>query len=235
MKDEGVVGVRDPREGEFPLFRVIEGVRASEGVLVARVEQRRAQLGEQTGLSGRALADALAQQLVEEASVRSALIGATSALPLSLPLLGPWASLVLAVSAGAFFQLAGEVELVYQLAAVYRTRLSPARLRMVAFWLVRLTNYEDLRQKALALGVRVTVRKLVEKLVAVGLARAVGATAQGVMTSAVVRGTAAAPLPWYVRATAYLGVPVIAALGWQGTRAVGQRALAYFSEELAVR
>jgi hypothetical protein len=212
-------------EAELPLLRVIDGVRAQEGVIVARIEERRQRLGQQTGLSGRALADALAQQLIDETSSRTGLIGAASAMPLTLPVLGPWASMVLAVAVGAFFQLAAEVELVYQIAAVYRTRLSSERLRMVAFWLVRLTNYDDLQQMALALGVRVTVRKLVEKLVAVGLARALGATAQGVVAG-LGRG------PWYVRATAWLGVPVIAVLGWRSTQAVGRRAVAYFSEEL---
>jgi hypothetical protein len=224
--------VRDPREDELPLFRVIDGVRANEGAIVARIEARRAVLAERTGLSGRALADELAKELVDDAAVRSALIGATAALPLSLPLIGPWVSLFVAVVGGALLQLANEVDLVYQVAAAYRTRLSSERLRMVAFWLVRLTNYDDLQQKALALGVRVTVRKLTEKLVAVGLARAIGATAPSMMAG-MVRGAAAAPAPWYVRATAYLGVPVIAVLGWRSTMAVGQRAIAYFSEELA--
>jgi hypothetical protein len=226
--------VRDRREGEFPLFRVIDGVRANEGAIVARIEERRAALAARTGLSGRALADALARELVDDAAVRSALIGATAALPFSLPLIGPWISLFVAVVGGALLQLANEVDLVYQVAAAYRTRLSSERLRMVAFWLVRLTNYDDLQHKAMALGVRVTVRKLTEKLVAVGLARAIGATAPGMMAG-MMRGAAAAPVPWYVRATAYLGVPVITVLGYRSTQAVGQRAIAYFSEELAVQ
>jgi hypothetical protein len=213
---------------------VIDGVRASEGAIVARIEERRAALAARTGLAGRELADALAQELVDDASVRSALIGALSAMPLSFPFVGPWVSLVVAVASGAFFQLAGEVELVYQIAAAYRTRLSSERLRMVAFWLVRLTNYEDLQQKAMELGVRVTVRKLTEKLVAIGLARAIGATAPRMMAG-VVRGTAAAPAPWYVRATAWLGVPVVTVLGYRSTQAVGQRAIAYFREELAAQ
>lgn len=217
-------------EEAFPLFRVIDGVRAHEGALVARIEERRSKLAERTGLSGRALADALALELVDDAAARSALIGALAALPVSLPLLGPWISLLFAVTSGAVLQLAGEVDLVYQIAAVYRTRLPPERLRMVAFWLVRLTNYDDLQRKAMALGVRVTVRKLTEKLIAVGLARAIGATAPRMMAG-MARGVAAIPSPWYVRATAYLGVPVIAVFGWRSTSAVGQRAIAYFSEE----
>lgn len=209
------------REHELPLFRVIDGVRATEGEIVDRVERRRARLAESSGLGGRTLADALARELVDDAALRSAWIGAGAALPITWPLIGPWGSLALAVVGGAFFQLANEVDLVYQVAAAYRTNLSSERLRPVAFWLVRLTNYEELQQKALALGVRVTVRKLTEKLVAVGLSRAVGATATGVVMT---RG-----------ATAYLGVPVLAVLGWRNTRGVGERAIAYFSEELAGR
>lgn len=224
------------REREFPLFRVIDGVRESEGAIVARVEERRARLAAETGLTGRALADELAEELVAAAALRSALIGAGAALPISLPLLGPWVSLALALASGALLQVATEVELVYALAATYRARLDPEELRTVAFWLVRLTNFDDLQQKALTLGVRVTVRKLVEKLVAVGLARAVGATATGVVAGMMMsRASLVTPQPWYVQATRFLGVPVLAGLGWKGTRGVGQRAIAYFGEELAAR
>jgi hypothetical protein len=228
----GVGAGRDPREHEFPLFRVIDAVRSSEEAIVTQVEERRARLAERTGSSGQALADALARELIDDAALRSALLGAGAALPIPLPFIGPWASLVLAVVTGAFLQVANDVELVYQIAAAYRTRLSSERLRLVAFWLVRLTNYDELQEKALAIGVRVTVRKLTEKLIAVGLARAVGATATGLMVTRVAGNL---PAPWYVRATAWLGVPVLAVLGWRGTRSVGERATAYFSEELAGR
>ena len=212
---------------------MIDGVRQSEGAIVARVEERRAALAEKTGLSGRALADRLAEELVEDAALRSALIGAGAALPVSLPLIGPWGSLLLAVSGGALLQTATEVELAYAVAAAYRTRLSSEKLRMVSFWLVQLSNYDELSTRAVKIGVRVTVRKLVEKLVAVGLVRALGATAPGMMMTGMMgRAAAAAPAPWYVRATGLLGVPVLACLAWRSAHDVGGRAIAYFSEEL---
>jgi hypothetical protein len=223
--------VRD-REREFPLFRVIDGVRETEGAIVARIETRREALAAETGLAGKALADVLAEELVDQAALRSALIGAGAALPLSWPLIGWFGSIVVNVTAGAILQLGTEVQLVYEVAAAYRTRLHADELRMVSFWLVRLTNYDDLQARALAIGVRVTVRKLVEKLVAVGLARAVGATATGMRVG---QAAAAAPGPWYVRAAGFLGVPVLAAVGWRSTMAVGSRAIAYFTEELAGR
>lgn len=219
------------RRGEFPLFRVIDGVRESEGAIVARVEARRRTLAAQTGLTGLALAEKLAEELIDEAALKSGLIGGAAALPIVVPFLGVWVSLVLALATGALFQLANEVELVYAIAAAYRTRLPPERLRNVTFWIVRLSNYEDLRTKALAMGVRVTVRKLVEKLIAVGISRAVGATAVGMMAG---MGIARAPRnPWYIQATKYIAVPVLAVLGWKNTRGVGERAMAYFSEEIA--
>jgi hypothetical protein len=217
---------------QFPLFRVIDGVRESEGAIVARVEQRRAKLAEETGLTGLALAEKLADELTDEAALKSALIGGAAALPISIPFLGPWISLGIALASGALFQVATEVELVYAVAAAYRTGLPPERLREVSFWLVRLSNFDDLQSKALAMGLRVTVRKLVEKLVAVGLSRALAATATGMMAGMMVQPAAAAT-PWYIRATKLLGVPVLAVLGWKSTRAVGERAMAYFAEELA--
>jgi hypothetical protein len=167
--------------------------------------------------------------------VRSALIGAGAALPITLPLVGFWASLLITVSGGAFLQLATEVDIVYGVAAAYRTRLPSDRLRMTAFWLVQLTNFEDLQARAVTIGTRVTVRKLVEKLVAVGLSRALAATAPGMMGGMMGRVAAGSPMPWYVRATSLLGVPVIACFGWQSANATGERAMAYFEEELAAR
>ncbi len=224
--------MRDVGEPELPLFRVIDAVREGDVEIRDRVEALRARLAETTGLAGLPLAERVAQELVDDAALRSALIGSAAALPISLPFLGFWGSLFLALGGGALFQLATEVDLVYAVARAYGTRLPPDRLRVVAFWLVRLTNYDDLSALALKMGVRVTVRKLVEKLVAVGVARAVAATATGMMGGMAGRAAAASPAPWYVRATGLLGVPVLACFGWRSTRAVGQRAIAYFYEEL---
>ncbi|MFZ5477575.1 MAG: hypothetical protein ACOZNI_12435 [Myxococcota bacterium] len=216
-------------ERDFPLLRVIDGVREHEGRIVARVEARRAEIAARTGLGGRALADALARDLVDDYALKSAAIGGGAAAPLTLPLLGPWVSFALAVLGGALWQIANEVELCYAVAAAYRVNLPAAKLRMVSFWLVRLSNYDDLQSMALAMGVRITVRKLVEKLIAVGLARAVATTTSHVMMGRAI-ATSGAGAPWYVRATAWLGVPVLAVLGWRSTQGVGERAIAYFSE-----
>lgn len=230
MEAQSTAGV--PAERDFPLFRVIDGVRENEGRIIARVEERRVALAESTGLQGRALADALARELVDEAALRTALIGAGAALPLTLPLLGTLGSLAVTVFGGALWQTAVEVELCYAVSAAYRTRLPADRVRTVAFWLVRLANYDDLRSRALTMGVRLTVRKLVEKLAAIGLAKAVAATAGGMMMGGMMgRAAANAPAPWYVRATSYIGVPVLAVLGWRSTQGVGERAIAYFSED----
>jgi hypothetical protein len=228
----GAEGIGDGNvllERKFPLLRVIEGVREDEGKIVARVEERRAALAEQTGLRGRELADALARQLVDEHALRSAAIGAGAALPWSFPLLGPVGTTLFTVLGGAMLQLANEVELCYAIGATYRTRLSSERLRLVAFWLVRLTNFDELRAKALTMGVRLTTRKLVEKLIAIGLTRAFAATAMPAMMQGM--GIAATQTaPWYVRAVPYLGVPALGYLGWRSTQGVGERAIAYFSE-----
>ncbi|MES2642473.1 MAG: hypothetical protein V4850_23520 [Myxococcota bacterium] len=219
-------------EREFPLFRVIDGVREHEGKIVARVEERRVALAARTGLTGRPLADALARDLVEDAALRTAAIGASAALPLTLPVLGMIGSTLLTVLGGALWQAAVEVELCYAIGAAYRTRMPSERVRTIAFWLVRLANYGDLQERALAMGVRFTVRKLVEKLVAIGLARAVAATAGGMMMGGMMgRAVVGAPVPWYVRATSFIGVPVLAVIGWRSTQGVGERAIAYFSEE----
>lgn len=216
------------REDEFPLFGLIDAVRASDQTIRARVEERRRSIQSRTGLEDRALADALAYELIEDARLRSALVGAGAALPFTIPVLGFWGTMFVTIAAAALWQLAIEVELVYALAYAYGVRMDPERLRLVAFWVVHLTNFDDLRERALTIGVRLTVRKLVEKLLSVGLARAFEATAQSVMMA---RMMGRIPVePWYVSATKYLGVPLLFYFGWQSTGGVGDRARAYFSE-----
>lgn len=218
-------------ERDLPLFRVIDGVREDEGTITARVEARRAELEAETGLTGRPLADRLARELVERHAVRSAAIGAGAALPWTMPIIGRLGSMAVTVLGGALWQLANEVELTYAIAAAYRTRLGSERLRVVCFWLVRLSNYDELRERALTMGVRLTVRKLVEKLVVVGLTRAFAATAMPMMMGHMGAQAATSQAAWYTRAVPYVGVPVLAYLGWRSTQGVGERAIAYFSDE----
>lgn len=224
----------DAQPAEFPLFRLIDSIRRGEDAIVEGVERRRERLAAETGLRGLALAERVARELTEEAALKSALIGGAAALPFTLPFLGFLPSVVLTVSLGALLQVANEVELVLAIGAAYRTRIPPERLRIVAFWLVRLSNFDELQTRAMTLGVRVTVRKLIEKLVAIGVTRAVEATAVGMMGGAMVQRASDAGSPWYVRAIAFAGVPVLAWLGWRGTAATGERAIAYFAEELAL-
>jgi hypothetical protein len=208
---------------------VIDRIRASEEEIQARVEARRAELAAETGLSGRPLADALAADLIESARWRAATIGATSALPFTIPILGFWGTLIFTVVGAAIWQLAVEVELVYALGFAYGVRKEPGHMRMVAFWLVQLTNFDDLRGRALTIGVRLTTRKLVEKLIAVGLTRAFEATAHSVAMARMMGRVPAEP--WFVRATQYLGVPVLFFFGWKSVTGVGSRATSYFLEE----
>lgn len=216
-------------EASFPLLRVVDAVRADERRIRAKVEGRRAELAARSGLAGAALADALAEDLVLDAKLRSALIGAGFALPWSVPFVGVWGTIALAVIGAALWQTANEVELVYELAYVYDADLEPDALRLTAFWLVQLANFEDLRARAMSTGVNLTVRKLVQKLIAVGLMRAYGATAHSMMMARALPG--ARGQPWYVRATEYIGVPVLFWFGWRSTAGVGRRAVAYFRPE----
>ena len=215
-------------EQDFPLLDLIDKVRESEEEIARRVEDRRVTLARSTGLTGRPLSDRLARELVEEAAEKSGLIGAAAALPFSLPLLGPILTTLLVVPAGAVWATINEVELCYSLAAAYQIQVPKDKLRLVSFWLVRLSTYDELHSKALQLGVRLTVRKLIEKLIAIGLTRAFAVTASGMMAGMMGRSVT----PWYARATAFLGVPVIAILSWQSAQSVGERAIAYFTEEL---
>ena len=229
MSTSGATKLTATREDELPLFALIDRIRGSEDVIRARVEARRDELAKETGLQGRLLADALADELVAEAKLRAALIGAVLALPFTLPLVGFWGTLAITVLGSAIWQLGVQVELVYALATAYRSPLSSERLRPTAFWLVQLSNYDDLRGRALDLGVRLTVRKLVEKLIAVGLTRAFEATAHSMMMVRMMGRLP--PEPWYVRATRYIGVPVLFYFGWTATGGVGDRAVEFFQEE----
>jgi len=211
---------------ESAFFRAMDWLRASADQIEAAVERRRAEVAARTGLADRELADALANELILLAAEKSALIAAGVAMPLSLPLLGPILTTLLVVPAGAFWVTINETELCYALACAYRVRMPEEKLRLASFWLVRLSNYDDLRAKALRMGVTLTVRKLVEKLIAAGLARAIATGGARMM----MRMMGSAATPWYVKATAFLGVPVLTVLAWRDTLSVGQRALEYFAD-----
>ena len=90
---------------------------------------------------------------------------------------------------------------------------------------MRLPNYDELEASALRVGERLTVRKVVEKLVATSLTRAFASSAR-VMAGAMGDSLT----PWYAKAVSFLGVPVLAVLAWRSTRSVGERAVAYFGE-----
>ncbi len=68
-----------------------------------------------------------------------------------------------------------------------------------------------------------------QKRIAVGRTRAYAATAQSLMMARMMGRVPNAR--WYVRATAYIGVPVLFYFGWKSSGEVGKRALAYFREE----
>lgn len=204
-------------EPDLALFQLIDAIRADPDAIAARVAAVTSRFPE------RARA---ARELVEDAALRSALVNAGSALPGSLPVVGPVGTFAIALFGSALWQLAIEVELVYALAHLYGSKDDPERQRMVAFWLVRLTNFDELRELALQMGVTVTVKKLIEKLLAIGLARGIAAVAGMV-------GGARALSAFTPTVVAWLAVPVVGVLGWRSTTGVGERAISWFEESAA--
>lgn len=116
-----------------------------------KVEALRAELGVSTGLTGRALDDRLAQELVDRATFRAALVGLAGGLPV--------AGLIGGVGS-AVWQASADVELAMAVAEAYRSPLADGELRRRAMALAGVSA-GDLRGRAVALGVRaVAIRAL---------------------------------------------------------------------------
>lgn len=211
---------------EPPLLRIIDAMHSSERDIVGEVATLRAEIAARTGLTGPELRSELAREIIDRAAEKSALIAAGAALPLSLPGLGPLLTTLLVVPSGVVWVSANEVALCYALACACEVDTEWKRLRLVNYWLVRMSNYDELQAKALTVGVRLTVRKVIEKLVAASLTRAFASSSARMMAGMM----GPSLTPWYASAASFLGVPVLTVLAWRSTQSVGQRAIAYFDE-----
>jgi len=174
--------------------------------------------------SDTAIEDAAARELIEDAALTVALLNAASAIPGSLPLVGPVGTLALSVAGAAGAQLAVEVRLVRALAVHLGVALPDEAAREVILTVVRGGRSTSKRAWALELGGRLVVKKLAEKLLGAGLARAAAAGTYVLTGRRRIDASASASL------AGWIAVPLVAVLSWRGTIEVGERALAFCYE-----
>ena len=160
-----------PSAEPFPVG-LVDRLRRPESRIFARVAARRERLRAVLGLEGEALRAALVDELVSGHALLSMGSNALFALPVPLPLLGPWGGLAATVAGSVAVDLVLQIELVYALAAAHGSPLRGEELRREAWRLVGLGSREDLGRKAWAIGQRVTVKKLAQKALVQGVARA---------------------------------------------------------------
>ncbi|MBI3295542.1 MAG: hypothetical protein HYZ71_12525 [Deltaproteobacteria bacterium] len=151
-------------------LEVLEGLQKDEDLLKEKVEKKRARFLAD-GVSENEIAKRLTKSYIEGAVLRSTTSGAASALPISIPIVGTIPSFLIVVSANTLYTFKNELELCYLIAYSNNTALDSDALKHRAFWLVGLSNYDEIKKRAKALGVKITLKKLVEKLAMLSVSR----------------------------------------------------------------
>jgi len=190
----------------------------------ARVRARRERMRAR-GLEGEALRDALVREIVREHCLLGTGLNGVAALPVTLPLAGPWGTLGIAVAGSVLGELAVMVEMIHAIAAAYDSPLEGDELRAAAWRLLRLSSAGEVRETAWNVAVRVTVKKVAEKALTLGATRVVHAWT-GVAHRAGMPGD-----PAVATAVGWMAVPVLAGLSWRDGQAVAARAIEFFATE----
>ena len=199
-----------------------DGFAVPQADIEAQVTAARARVAAQG--SEVVVEDAVARELIEDAALTVALLNAVSAVPGALPLVGPVGTLALSVVGAAGAQLAVEVRLVRALAVHLGVVLPDDASRDIVLAVVRGGRSTSKPSWALELGGRLVVKKLAEKLLGAGLARAAAAGTFVLTGRSRVDASGAAAL------AGWIAVPLVAVLSWRGTIEVGERALAFCYE-----
>lgn len=200
-------------------LEVLEGLQRDEDLLKKKVEDRRQKLIAQ-GVSKDQIAKKLSRHLVEGAVFRSTTSGVASALPVTLPVIGAIPTFAIVVSANTLYTFKNELELCYLIAYANGTELSSEALQHRAFWLVGLSNFDEVKKQARALGVKVTLKKLVEKLAVTSASRGLAHFLHcGIGASVAINAGTFGFLA---------GAPISGFYGYRSTTKVAQRAIEYF-------
>jgi hypothetical protein len=206
----------DPRE-EPALVKLVDALRRPEARIFARVAARRERLRAVRGIEGEALRDVLVGELIQEHALLSAGMNTLTALPFTLPVVGPWGTMAAAVLSTVAVDLALQTELVYSLAAALDAPLRGEALRLEAWRLVRFSSRREVGEAAWTLGKRIMIKRLAEKLLVQGAAR--------LLCAVVTPGHAAPPGRGLQTAVGLAMTPMVAGVAWRDLRRLAERTL----------
>lgn len=201
-------------------LEILEGLLRDEDVLREKVhEKRRKFLAE--GISEDQVAKRLTKSYVEGAVLRSTTSGVASALPVTLPVIGAIPTFLAVVTANTLYTFKNELELCYLVAYSNNAQLEGEALQHRVFWLVGLSNVDEIKKQARSLGVKVTLKKLVEKLAVTSLSRGFAHFLHCGIGAGM--GLGAGPVGFLA------GAPLSGFFGYRSTRGVAKRAVEYFA------
>lgn len=205
-------------------LEILEGLQKDEELLRKKVEDKRAKLSAE-GVSENELPKRLTKSYVEGGVVRSTTSGVVSSLPVNLPLIGAIPTFLVAVSANTLYTFKNELELSYLIAFSNNTELDSEALKHRVFWLVGLSNYDEIKTQAKSLGVKVTLKKLVEKLAVVSMSRGLA----HVFHCGLGRGMGVSMQGFGKSVSFFAGAPISGFYGYRSTKKVAERAVEYFA------
>lgn len=201
-------------------LEVLEGMLKDEDILRQKVATKRDKYLSE-GVAPDQVAKRLTKSYVEGAVLRSTTSGVASSLPVTLPLVGAIPTFAVVVSANTLYTFKNELELCYLVAYSNNTELEGEALQHRAFWLVGLSNLEDIKKQAKSLGVKITLKKLVEKLAVSSVSRGLAHFLHcGIGVSL---GMGGGSFGFFV------GAPISGLYGYRSTRGVAQRAVEFFA------
>ncbi|MBI4403777.1 MAG: hypothetical protein HY537_06435 [Deltaproteobacteria bacterium] len=205
------------------LIKIVDHMKAAEGVLRDRVEKKRKGLLEK-GISEADVSKQLVRGYVHAALIRSTGAGVVTALPWNLPIVGAIPTFLLAVGAHSLYVFKNELELCYLVAFSSGSTLNGEALKHRAFWLVGLSDYQEVKKRAKKLGVRIALKKLVEKL-------AVSSASRGLGHFFICGFAESMGITLDKRIGFFVGAPIGGFYGYRSTLGVAERATEYFQSK----
>lgn len=174
-------------------------------------------------IKGEALRSAFAQELICASARKSAIVGAATSIPITLPFVGALLPFMLRLGILFSFTARVQLELIFSLAALYDYPWKGKELSSIGFVLIGLSDYEDVKSYAAKMGVKLTVKKFVGKLAGLITLELASSVSSAMMTS--MMGNSIAPLTYGP------GAVLGAFFSYDSTKAVGKRAFYFFSDE----
>lgn len=201
-------------------LRILDQISKDEEEIRARIVQKRRVLGIPETQS-----KPLIKRCVDSAVIRSAGAGVASALPITLPVIGAIPTFLGVVTANTLYTYKNEIELCYSIAFATNTPLRGEELKHRVFWIVGLSNIDEVKRQAREIGVKITLKTLVQKLAVASASRGLAHFIHCGIGEAIGL-SAMTNIPKTLGF--FIGAPIGGYFGYRSTRGVAERAVEFF-------